>query len=145
MQDIDIARQLSFLTLPSKAQNLINWDTLEIVKEVWLDERLKEHRSDVVYCTKTLNDQWVYLLFEHKSSPDRRIHFQLLRYILDIFDQHEIQNGIGKHLPLVIPIVVCHCNGPCKFDNSLIADIAILGNKRGYSGFSLFNAGFVAF
>ena len=145
MQDIDIARQLSFLTLPSKAQNLINWDTLEIVKEVWLDEKLKEHRSDVVYRTKTLNDQWVYLLFEHKSSPDRRIHFQLLRYILDIFDQHEIQNGIGKHLPLVIPIVVCHCNGPCKFDNSLIADIAILGNKRGYSGFSLFNAGFVAF
>ncbi|NLL14868.1 MAG: Rpn family recombination-promoting nuclease/putative transposase, partial [Fibrobacter sp.] len=41
-----------------------------------------------------------------------------MRYILEIWDQHEKQNGSGKHLPLVIPIVICHCNKPCKFDNS---------------------------
>jgi hypothetical protein len=47
---------------------------------------------------------------------------ELLHFILDICDLHEKQNGIGKHLPLVIPIVIYHCNGPCKFDNSMITE-----------------------
>ncbi|HON12350.1 MAG TPA: Rpn family recombination-promoting nuclease/putative transposase, partial [Chitinispirillaceae bacterium] len=75
MQDIDIARKLSFSALPSKVKNRIDWETLEIVKESWVDENLREHRSDVIYRAKILgNDQWVYLLFEHKSTPDKKIH-----------------------------------------------------------------------
>jgi predicted transposase/invertase (TIGR01784 family) len=128
MQDIDIARKLSSLALSTNVQNHIDWKTLEIVKESWVDEKLKEHRSDVIYRAKTLeNDQWVYLLFEHKSSPDKRIHFQLLRYIVEIWDQHENQHGIKGHYPLIIPIVICHCNDrPCNMDNSMKDNIAIL-------------------
>ena len=71
MQDIDIARQLS-LTLPSKPKT----DQLGYIGDCkeYGSMKSQEHRSDVVYRAKTLNDQWVYLLFEHKSSPDRRIH-----------------------------------------------------------------------
>lgn len=131
MQNIDIARQLSFLTLPSDVRNLIDWETLEIVKEVWLDDNLREHRSDVIYRVKALrNEQWVYLLFEHKSAPDKKIHFQLLRYMLEIRDQHEKQNRTGGLSPEIIPIVICHCNRPCKFDNSMMADTAILEERK---------------
>jgi len=128
MQDIDIARKLSFSALPSKVKNRIDWETLEIVKESWVDENLREHRSDVIYRAKILgNDQWVYLLFEHKSTPDKKIHFQLLRYIVEIWDQHEKQNGVSGLFPLIIPIVICHCNGrPCNMNNSMKDNIAIL-------------------
>ena len=128
MQDINITRNLSFSALPSKVQSSINWETLEIVKENWVDENLREHRSDIIYRTKVLgNDQWVYLLFEHKSTPDKKIHFQLLRYIVEIWDQHEKQNGVNGLFPQIIPIVVCHCNGrPCNMNNSMKDNIAIL-------------------
>lgn len=128
MQDIDIARKLSSLALPSNVQNHIDWKTLETVKESWVDEKLKEYRSDVIYRAKTLEkNQWVYLLFEHKSSPDKRIHFQLLHYIVEIWDHHEKQHGIKGLFPLIIPIVICHCNGrPCNMDNSIKYNIAIL-------------------
>ncbi len=127
MQDIEIARQLAFLSLPSKVQSSIDWETLEIVKDIWIDEKLKEHCSDILYRAKILrNDQWVYLLFEHKSAPDKKIHRQLLRYIIEIWDQHEKQNGLCELWSLVLPIVICHSNRPCKFNNSITAMIAII-------------------
>jgi len=120
MQDIDVARKLSSLTLPSRIQNRFVWETLEIVKENWLNENLREYRSDVIYRAKIPgDDQWVYLLFEHKSTPDKRIHFQLLNYIVKIWQQHEMENGAGGLLPQVIPIVICHSGRPCKSEETV--------------------------
>jgi hypothetical protein len=72
MQDIKIARQLALLTTPLSIQDIIDWEILEIVNKSWVDENLKEHRSDAIYRARTLrDDQWVYLLFEHKSTSDK--------------------------------------------------------------------------
>jgi hypothetical protein len=72
LQDIEIARQLALLTVPSSIQDHIDWETLEIVNKIWVDENLKEYRSDAIYRAKTLRDgQWAYLLFEHKSTSDK--------------------------------------------------------------------------
>jgi len=92
----------------------IDWETLEIVKDDWIDQRLKEHRSDVLYRFKLLkNDQWVYLLFEHKSTPDKKIHKKLFRYIIEIWALHEKQQDeTFNRLPVVIPIIVYNGNTP---------------------------------
>lgn len=72
MQDIEIAKPLALLSIPSSVQNHLDWETLETVKESWVDENLKEYRSDIIYRVKNLiDDQWVYLLFEHKSTSDK--------------------------------------------------------------------------
>ncbi|NLD98594.1 MAG: Rpn family recombination-promoting nuclease/putative transposase [Fibrobacter sp.] len=85
MQDIVIARNLAKLTIPPSIQNYLDWETLEIVKDTWVDENLREHRSDTIYRAKLLgDDQWVYLLFEHKSASDKKVQIQLLRYIVEI-------------------------------------------------------------
>lgn len=127
MQDIEIARQLAFLVLPPKVQRRFDWESLEIVRESWVSEKLKEYRSGTLYRVKMVeNAQWVYLLFEHKSAPDKRIHLQLLRYILEIWEQHTKQNNPGELLPHVVPIVICHSNRPCKFNNSMKKAIAII-------------------
>jgi len=127
MQDIEITRQLAILTIPQSIQTSLNWKTLEIVKENWVDENLREHRSDVIYRAKLMGeDQWVYLLFEHKSTLYKGVQVQLLSYIVEIWEQHKKQKGPGKLLPLVISIVVCHCNGICNLDNSVKEMVAII-------------------
>jgi hypothetical protein len=59
-----------------------------------LDVHLNEHRSDIVYRAKLWKkeDQWVYLLFEHKRNKDKKIHKKLIPYMIDIWDQLEKQN-----------------------------------------------------
>ncbi len=114
MQDIEICREFILLTFPSSVMHHIDWETLEIVKDDWIDQRLKEHRSDVLYRFKLLkNDQWVYLLFEHKSTPDKKIHKKLFRYIIEIWALHEKQQDeTFNRLPVVIPIIVYNGNTP---------------------------------
>jgi|GEM_PF-735646 hypothetical protein len=127
MQDIEIAKSLAFLSIPSSVQNCLVWETLEIVKDTWVDENLKEYRSDIIYRIKNLkNNQWAYLLFEHKSSSDKDVQFQLLSYIIEIWNLHRKQKEAGRLLPFVIPIVVCHCNRICNFDNSVKEMVAII-------------------
>jgi predicted transposase YdaD len=59
------------------------------------------------------NDQWVYLLFEHKSTPDKKIHKKLFRYIIEIWALHEKQQDeTFNRLPVVIPIIVYNGNTP---------------------------------
>ncbi|NLL13535.1 MAG: hypothetical protein GX267_09035 [Fibrobacter sp.] len=127
MQDIEIAKPLALLSIPLSVQNCLDWETLETVKETWVDENLKEYRSDIIYRIKNLkNDQWVYLLFEHKSSSDKEVQFQLLSYIVEIWKQHRKQKVAGRLLPFVIPIVISNCNGVCNFDNSVKEMVAII-------------------
>ena len=54
MQDIEICREFILLIFPSSVMHHIDWETLEIVKDDWIDQRLKEHRSDVLYRFKLL-------------------------------------------------------------------------------------------
>jgi hypothetical protein len=49
----------------------------------------------------------VYILFEHKSYPDAMVAFQLLRYVIAIWQRY-LADGGGKPLPLIIPLVVYH-------------------------------------
>ena len=127
MQDIEIAKPLALLSIPFSVQKYLVWETLELVKDTWVDENLKEYRSDIIYRIKNLkNNQWVYLLFEHKSISDKDVQFQLLSYIVEIWKQHRKQKVAGRLLPFVIPIVISNCNGVCNFDNSVKEMVAII-------------------
>ncbi|NLE01360.1 MAG: hypothetical protein GX640_15955 [Fibrobacter sp.] len=115
------------MVLPLSIQNQINWNTLEIAKGDWIDRRLREHRSDVLYRARLLkNDQWVNFLFEHKSEPDKKTHKQLLNYILESWDLHEQQEPSYELLPVVISIIVYHGKKSWKIENSIKPLIAII-------------------
>jgi predicted transposase YdaD len=71
-----------------------------------VDEKLSEYFSDTVYsCRFQDTDIKIALLFEHKSSPDGDLPFQLHRYMANLWKNSERQNK--PRLP-VIPIVVYH-------------------------------------
>ena len=81
--------------------------------ESFIDEKLAEHFSDILYEVGLKADpdvgtdsgtSSIYLLFEHKSFPKRQTVFDLLRYMVNIWQQQAEQRAKGQILRLA-PIV----------------------------------------
>jgi hypothetical protein len=56
-------------------------------------------------------EAFVYVLFEHKSSTDRWVPLQLLRYMVRIWERCRAHAPELTHLPPIIPLVVHHQDG----------------------------------
>ncbi len=100
----------SFLThyLPEKVLSLIDLNTLEISKDSFVENDLKEYFSDILYRINLAGDPgYIYLLFEHKSREEKWIHLQLLRYLLSIWELDLKKDGKGS-LPVIVPMVLYH-------------------------------------
>ncbi len=77
--------------------------------ECHIDEGLKEGYSDLLFKANINNREgYLYLLFEHKSYPSRDVAFQLLKYMVRIWDTKIGETGL---LPVIIPLVVYHGKG----------------------------------
>ena len=74
--------------LDQKLVKLLDLSTLEIKKDTFVDQELVEHFSDILYQLKFRNGQktQVYVLIEHKSYSDSLVAFQLLRYMIRIWE-----------------------------------------------------------
>ncbi len=94
--------------LPSAVVSVVDLDTLALEKESFIDPKLRSHFSDLLFRVRLAagGDLYVYLLLEHKSTPDVWVAFQLLRYIVRFWERLYDQ-GRAK-LPAVIPIVFYH-------------------------------------
>jgi predicted transposase YdaD len=105
------ARDLIQTHLPADLVSALDLDSLELQKDTFVDEELRESYSDLLDSVQ-LADQdgqrgqgQVYLLLEHKSQSDPMTCFQLLRYIVRIWEQR-LRNG--QSLCPVFPLVVYH-------------------------------------
>jgi len=92
--------------LPQDICRLIDFDSLTIVKDSFVDEDLKEHFSDLLYEVQlSSRPGFIYLLFEHKSIPERFTGLQLLRYMVKIWDLY-LKQQQEPILPVIIPLVI---------------------------------------
>lgn len=95
-------------------------DTLEPQKDSYLDEQLKEQFTDLLF-KANINDKegYVYFLFEHKSYKDRMVIFQVLKYMIRIWEtkirndnekRKETESSVNENIeiPIIIPLVVYH-------------------------------------
>jgi predicted transposase/invertase (TIGR01784 family) len=94
--------------LPAELVDLLDLSDLEISKDSFIDPELQEHFSDLFYKVGLHAGaaSYVYVLFEHKSYPEPLIAFQLLRYMVRIWEQSLKQEQL-QLLP-ILPIVVYH-------------------------------------
>lgn len=94
--------------LPPELLAQIELETLNLESESFVDPELRESFSDLLFSVKATagNEVFIYLLLEHKSAPDPWVSFQLLRYIVQFWEQRRRQ-GATK-LPMVLPIVFYH-------------------------------------
>jgi predicted transposase/invertase (TIGR01784 family) len=104
----EVARDFITEYLPSEVVDVLNLESFELDKDSFVDEELREHFSDLLYRVRQLNgdEANVYLLLEHKSSPETLVALQLLRYMVRIWERARQENT--KKLPPIIPIVVYH-------------------------------------
>lgn len=94
----------------------IDLDTLYLENVSFLDDNLRKHFSDLVFSVMVGQDEYpkakVYLLFEHKSSPESLVGMQVLRYMAlqwkELYDQGHVRGG---KLPPIIPIVIYQGRG----------------------------------
>jgi len=116
--------------LPTDILNLLNIGTLQIQKDSFVEKELKRFYSDILYqvASKT-GKAYIYLLFEHQSSPKKLISFNLLRYMVKIWELILKQEPELKLLPPIIPLVLYH--GKDKWDiGTRLSAIIPLGAKK---------------
>jgi predicted transposase/invertase (TIGR01784 family) len=95
--------------LPAPVAAVLDLDpaALELVRGSFVDRALRPHFSDLLYRVRLQDGQpvFVYLLFEHKSFADPWVAFQLLRYMVRIWEQSRRRDPQAPLVP-IIPIVV---------------------------------------
>ena len=101
-------------TFPTEITEKLQLETLELDQTEYVDSKLRTTYSDLVYNCKYGNntDIKISLLFEHKSSPEKFPHLQLLGYMLKIW---EIQIRQNQELTPIIPVIFYH--GKSKWIN----------------------------
>jgi predicted transposase/invertase (TIGR01784 family) len=104
----EIAQDFLQTYLPTQVVQHLDLSSLALQKDSFIDEELREHFSDLLYHVRQQNGEEanVYLLLEHKSSPDVWVALQLLRYMVRIWERARQEKA--KTLPPIIPVVVYH-------------------------------------
>jgi len=104
--------------LPAQVTNAIDFDSLKLENASFVTKNLKSYFSDLTYSAEFLNEKgYIYLLFEHKSYKDELVSFQLLKYVIKLYDNYLKQNKGAKKLPVVIPILFYHGEKNLNIDN----------------------------
>jgi predicted transposase/invertase (TIGR01784 family) len=110
--------------LPGKIRNKLDFRTLKISNDSFLDKTLKDYFSDLLYEIKLKSNYkaaLIYILFEHKSREEWFICLQLLKYLVRIWEQYLKQNKEIKHLPVIIPLVIYHGKPKWKLSKRFIS------------------------
>lgn len=107
MSDPAIARDFVQNYLPADVVGQIELSSLELSSESFVDAALQAHHTDLLFTLKLRDgeDGLAYLLFEHKSYADRLVAFQLLRYLVRVWE-HSLRQY--NRLVPVVPVVVYH-------------------------------------
>jgi len=76
--------------MPYHLISQIDWDTLELEGSKFIDDEFKDSESDLLYSVyfENSNDKcFLYLLFEHQSTPDKWLRFRIIKYKTRIWDE----------------------------------------------------------
>ncbi|NBC09233.1 MAG: hypothetical protein GVY26_18740 [Bacteroidetes bacterium] len=107
MSDTQRVRDYLYAYLPEHIKTIVDFTTLEQDTESYVDEKLKQSFSDVVFKIDTKTNSTINLcfLFEHKSYIDEKAPFQMLHYISAAMLKRAENN---KPQRLIIPILFYH-------------------------------------
>ena len=101
-------------TFPKRLVECLDFSTFKNETETYIDNELGESMSDLMYsCTYNgLVSIKIVLLFEHKSYVEQYPHFQVLRYLLNVWENAAKQK---QRPPFVVPILFYHGKQKWKY------------------------------
>ena len=112
---IEFSKAIFEITLPPGVISRLDIDQLRIEDGNFIGEDFKEDRTDILFSVPGKaggEDRNIYLLFEHKSQPDKDILWQLLGYLKAIHEWQEVK------MP-VLPVVFYHGEKPWNIPRSI--------------------------
>ncbi|WP_446011440.1 Rpn family recombination-promoting nuclease/putative transposase, partial [Candidatus Electrothrix sp.] len=101
--------------LPEELLEHIDLETLERIPDTFVDPELHPSASDLLYTVDYTPVQGgetkkllLYLLLEHKSYADPMTVFQVLRYMVRIWEEYCAAHPKATTLPPVYPMIIYH-------------------------------------
>jgi predicted transposase YdaD len=103
--------------LPPALVAALDLSRARLVKGSFIDDKLHESHTDLLFRVPRRNAPksapvYLYLLFEHQSTMDPLMPLRLLRYELNIWQDHTAKFGPSAKLPPIIPVVFYHGERP---------------------------------
>ena len=115
--DISIARDFLDNYLPIELRKVVNLDRIKLENGSFIDNELKEYQSDLLFRVDVMGEEgYVYFLMEHKSYQHKPVIFQILKYMLKIW---EAKLKEEDKLPIIFPLVIYHGEKRWKIHKSL--------------------------
>ena len=108
--------------LPDEVKKAIDFTSLKLCQETFIDEELQLTASDVLYSVKLLENKttsYLYILSEHQRKPDDLMPLRIIKYTCEIMASHRKQHPEDKTLPLVVPLVFYHGKKPYPYKTDI--------------------------
>lgn len=114
-----IVREFFEAHLPLEIKEAIDFNLIEPQKESFINDKLKQQISDILFATKFNNeDGYVYLLIEHTSRVDKLLPLRLIKYMTAIIEQHFKKTETTK-LPIIVPLILYTGQKPYPYSMDL--------------------------
>ncbi len=109
----EVARDFFANYLPQPVTAVLDLNTLALQPDSFIDPDLQEQFADLLYSVglRDGGEAYIYALLEHKSRPEPYISFQLIRYMVRIWETDRREK---RPLRPIIPIVVYHGREPWR-------------------------------
>ena len=101
----------SFLenNLPGELVSHLDLSTLGVVHASFIDAQFIQSEADLLFSVTIANRPgYVYVLFEHQSSPDPLMLLRLLGYMVGVWKRFQRESPPSNRLPVIIPMVLFH-------------------------------------
>ncbi|EAQ0410826.1 Rpn family recombination-promoting nuclease/putative transposase [Salmonella enterica] len=105
LREPDTARDFLAVHLPADIRAKVRLDSLKLEPGSFVDQKLRELHSDVLYSVETAEGHagYIYCLVEHQSSADRMMAWRMMRYSMAVMDAHLKKDN--DTLPVVVPLL----------------------------------------
>jgi predicted transposase/invertase (TIGR01784 family) len=91
--------------LPAPLVAAIDWSTLRLEPGSFVDDDAREHHTDLLFSAVIRETRaYVFVLFEHQSSPDPWMPLRMLGYLNRVWSRLR-EEGTAR-LPLVVPFIL---------------------------------------
>jgi predicted transposase/invertase (TIGR01784 family) len=106
MSNPKVAEEFFKKHLPEKIKKALDFSSIKLEKESYIDDNLKLQIADLLYSVEFGGQPgFLYILFEHASKSDPLLPFRMLKYMISIMDHH-LKTAKTRKLPLVYPLIL---------------------------------------
>ena len=128
LSDKKTAKEFFQLSLPKSILAQVDLDTIEQVKESYVDNELGQGVIDLIYKVKFgMDDGYLIALLEQQSTQDETMPLRIGKYVLRIASEF-LDNHKGSKIPLIYPLLLY--TGQGKYNKPLsIYDLFVNSQK----------------